>query len=190
MIFTNVENESVKTVDGRKIWISRSCAVVNLVAIYKSEEQEFYVLFGKRGPICPDEVGKWTMPCGYLDYNETLGEAAIRETWEECGVNIPAIREKYSNTGEFRVSAYNYDQPWRVTSDPSTNDKQNVSHYFCTMLNDVDFPDTTNKNALEGEVDEIRWISLTELKEMNRNGEIGFNHFYAVLKHEAIKTEK
>ena len=32
--------------------------------------------------------GFWTLPAGFMENNETTGEAALRETWEEAGASI------------------------------------------------------------------------------------------------------
>lgn len=55
MKFNNVENECVKTVDGRTVWLSRSMAVCNTIMV--KHEDRTYVLMVKRGPGCPDEIG-------------------------------------------------------------------------------------------------------------------------------------
>ena len=34
------------------------------------------------------ERGKWVMPGGYVDRGERVEDAAVRETMEECGINI------------------------------------------------------------------------------------------------------
>jgi len=39
----------------------------------------------------PDK-GKYALPGGYLDYNETLEEGAIREVKEETGLNIKIVK--------------------------------------------------------------------------------------------------
>jgi len=72
---------------GKKYWISRSVAVS--VAIYGIDDSgNYWFLSEKRGPGCPDNVGKWTFPCGYLDFDETLKEGAAREIYEETGLRI------------------------------------------------------------------------------------------------------
>lgn len=46
------------------------------------------ILLGKRGEksIYP---GKWCLPCGYIEYDETYVEAAAREIKEETGITSP-----------------------------------------------------------------------------------------------------
>ncbi|KAK8363577.1 hypothetical protein V6Z12_A03G171500 [Gossypium hirsutum] len=35
--------------------------------------------------------GLWTLPAGYLEIGESAAEGAIRETWEEAGVEVEVI---------------------------------------------------------------------------------------------------
>ena len=55
--------------------------------VYDLNEQEWWVLVSKRGPGCPSNIGKWNVPGGYLDFNESLEDCARRECWEETGVD-------------------------------------------------------------------------------------------------------
>lgn len=80
-----------------------------------------YVPLGLRGDLMPTESGKWGLPGGYLDYDETAGEAVIRETWEELGLNIPHLQRQYPFKGSL-------DQPYYVASQPLR--RQNVSLRF------------------------------------------------------------
>lgn len=173
MEFNNVENKSY-IVDGQEIWHSRSVAVVGMVLML--HEEEIYVLLGKRGKALPNAVGKWCMPCGYLDWDETTEDAVVREIWEESGFNV------YKAMNEYRVIEDRMDYPWKIHSDPTTTPLQNISlHYaiyFSTESNEyrdvAKLPDVTFENNTEhpNEVDEVRWVKVNEL----RNYEMAFNH--------------
>lgn len=73
---------------GKEYWISRSVAVTGLIIIINPKTQELEFLLEKRGPGCPDNVGKLCSVCGYLDWDETR----IRETYEETGLEIDIDR--------------------------------------------------------------------------------------------------
>lgn len=160
--FNNVENELVKTTTGRDLWVSRSVAVVSLVFSQGMSS----VLVVKRGEKTPDEVGKWCLPCGYLDWNESAIDAARREVWEETGVDLS--KRFVPLTGE---------QPWRINSSPESN-RQNVCLYFIWKLMPAyEIPTTSNENCEEGEVADVRWMHLTDAL----NTKMAFNHEKTIL---------
>ncbi len=66
-------------------------------------EMDGKILLLKRG-ISPQK-GKWVMPGGYVDRNEEVKAAAIRETLEECGLKIAVERlvGVYSYAGHLPV---------------------------------------------------------------------------------------
>ena len=74
-------------------WFSRSNAVV-CVTFAKDLDGIVYVLASDRGEGTPDPefVGAWNLVCGYLDFNETLEEAATAasEALEARVGSIPA----------------------------------------------------------------------------------------------------
>ena len=77
---------------GKEEWISRAMAV--LVTVFAQDQNgEIYVLANQRGPSTPDPEfrGCWCVPCGYLDYDETLKEAVIRECFEETGIKLNSL---------------------------------------------------------------------------------------------------
>ena len=69
--------------DGKRYWISRSVAVS--LFLFIRDGKEIYVLSNKRGKGSADFQGLWNCPCGYLDFDETGEEAAVREVREETG---------------------------------------------------------------------------------------------------------
>ena len=154
-------------VDGKEYWISRSNAVVGI--IYKYENDEFHILANKRGKGCPDYVGKWNIPCGYVDYDENILHAVSREIFEETGLNVP---EKDWSL-------------WVVNSDPS-DEKQTISFRFYTSFWNY-YGDLTNEHSEPDEVEEIKWIPFSQIE----NYEWAFNQLDVLLDfRESIETDE
>ena len=130
---------------GKEYWISRSCAVVGILLKRDDEKGKVSVLANKRGPGCPDFVGKWNVPCGYVDYNETLEEAVSREVFEETGLKI--------SPSEWELNSIN--------SDPKDSNRQNITVRFISLYNGTSEFDTSNSE--KGEVDDVRWIELNDI---------------------------
>lgn len=160
--FTSTPNRCV-IVDGKELWISRSITVLAiLVVIYDGNA---YVPLNKRGPDLPSEVGKWCLAGGYLDYDETIGGAVMREVWEELGLNLQELQVTHRLEGSL-------DQPSLVFSEPRRS--QNVTMHYPLMLflNDgADLP-SLEPQVSQGEVTEVGWFTLDEALEM----ELAFNH--------------
>ena len=172
MVFNNKENECHTTLEGKQVWDSRSVAVVGMILM--KHEGEIYVIIGRRGPASPNEENKYCLPCGYLDKGETCEEAVVREVWEESGFNCYKAVEQYTVL---------HDQmhfPWRIHSIPDT-ELQNVSMHYALFLDseanmhrDVAIlPELTfENNAVEGEVDEVKWVKVDDLHLYD----MAFNH--------------
>lgn len=161
MKFKNRPNECATTIDGRQIWISRSVAVA--VSVIVVCEWRPYILVNQRGSGMPDFQGYWNLPCGYLDYDETTEEAAVREVWEECGVNLLELLEK-SNV-EF------LSRPWDISSKPR-HEKQNVTVHHGLHAEVIELPALSNVNNEPNETADIRWLPLTEIDSLK----YAFNH--------------
>lgn len=134
-------------VDGKEEWICRATTVV--IFIYRIINNQVQVLIEKRGQGAGSNPGKYCVPCGYLDYDETLKEAAVREVHEETGMEIEKGKL------DFRY----------INSDPEGT-KQNLSvHYVYWADEDEDF----NRNeAVGGEKDEIadvQWLNIGDLND-------------------------
>lgn len=144
----------------RTIWLSRAVAVVASIVVIKDEKP--YLLINQRGEGSADFQGLWNLPCGYLDYNETTGEATMREVWEECGVNLKSLK---NITFDF------LEIPWDTNSSPDEN-RQNVTFHHGLVAHVEELPSTSLENNEPDEVSEVRWIPLDKYKEYS----YAFNH--------------
>jgi 8-oxo-dGTP pyrophosphatase MutT (NUDIX family) len=160
MKFKNKPNEFIKAEDGREFWISRAPAVTASIAISIDAQQ--YVLLNKRGSGCPDYVGWWVLPCGYLDWDESGGDAAIREVWEECGLNLGELR-KDANCSYGGIFT---NDPWSVVSDPNIDPQQNIVFHFGAAFNADKLPRISAENCEHNEVDEVKWFKKEDALKM------------------------
>ena len=145
---------------GREHWISRSIAAVVCI-IAKDKSGNEYVLAVQRGKGTPDPeyVGKYCMPCGYLDYDETIAQAAQREVKEETGLTFPVT--------DFKLVTIN--------DNPFDDKRQNVTFRYLVksdiLVNELELMFTT-KNSEKDEVSGIRFIKLSNIELY----EWAFNH--------------
>jgi 8-oxo-dGTP pyrophosphatase MutT (NUDIX family) len=137
---------------GREYWISRSIAAVVCITA-KSIHGDSYVLAVQRGKGTPDPeyVGAYCMPCGYLDYDETIAQAAQREVKEETGLTFPI--------SDFKLVSIN--------DNPLGDKRQNVTFRYL-IKSDVPTEDLellfTTKNSEKDEVSSIRFIRLSDIE--------------------------
>jgi 8-oxo-dGTP pyrophosphatase MutT (NUDIX family) len=145
---------------GKKYWVSRSCAVSAFVKGFDKNGDE-YVLAITRGKASPDNIGKKCVPCGYLDGDETLLDCVVREVFEETGLKI--------NKDKFEYIEF---------SDDLSNNYQNISFRYKTVILSIEKNIPYITNIEENEVDEVKWIKLDDIEKYDW----AFNHL------ELIKT--
>lgn len=138
-------------------WFSRSMATA-LFVYAKNKNGEWCILASERGEEAADFRGYWNCCCGYLDYNETTKQCAIRELNEEVGVKL--------TTDDIQFVGYE--------DNPVSANHQNVTFRFCVFIEDKTTEDFTFSKALnEGkEVGDIKWIKLSDID----NHQWAFNH--------------
>lgn len=139
-----MKNFPITAEDNKTYWISRSCTTESI--IFNKVNDEWCVLANKRGCGCANNVGLWNVPAGYLDYNETLEDCAIRETFEETGLLIDK-----SQLNLFEVDSICDDE----------HKSQNVIVAYWAMVNGVTI--LNNQHADPDEVDEIKWIPIVKI---------------------------
>lgn len=139
-------NRPVK-IDDRIYYISRS-SVVSMKCFCRNRQGEWCILANQRGNGTTNS-GAWNTPVGYLDYGETLEEAAARETYEETGVRIPPEKIEFM----------------AMDSAPRGR-KQDVVIRFKAVLDGVidDYP-TTDEYCEPGEVADIQWIPMSKVND-------------------------
>lgn len=60
------------------------------VVVMITDEDDAHVLLVQRAN--EPGMGKWAMPAGFVDYDETPEDAAVREVQEETGLNVDLTR--------------------------------------------------------------------------------------------------
>ena len=150
--------------DGKQYWISRAVAVCVIVLAYNPDNGKFYFLVEKRGPGCPDFIGSYCNPCGYLNWDETLAEACTRELYEETGLDYRG-KEDLMNV-------------WMIKDDPKDNSRQNVTvrHILAIPYEELTQHDLSlnskERGGEDGEVSELKVICEDEID----NYEWAWNH--------------
>ena len=170
------ENFTIEDKKTEKIyWISRAVAVTGV--IMASDGNDFWFLLERRGPGCPDNVGKLCCVCGYLNWDETRLDALKRETYEETGLKID---NENCTIHELET-----------IDDPTRDTRQNVvTRYLIwyaqyTKLKElldsgVINTNTKSRGGEEGEVSEFLLLSESQIKSLPLE-EFAFNHKEMIL---------
>jgi len=152
----NRPNKGYQTEDG-VIWHSRSVAVTGIVLVIVKED--VYVLLTKRAETMEDLPGRWCLPCGYLDWDETIEDATIREVREETGFNISSQSPFTNGDGDFSFYPNIY-----ISSDP-LNNRQNVSIASAYLYEKAELPKI---NTTE-ETSEVEWCKADVISIAEKN---------------------
>lgn len=140
---------------GKVIWNSRAMAVAVFI-FCKDEDNGWYVAATQRGSGCPNFVGDWCCPCGYVDFDETITSAAKREVFEETGLII----------NDLRLIGIHEDKELR----------QNVTFRYVAVLraNGYTLPELTDSHSEENEIEQLEWVPLGHID--TNDYDWAFNH--------------
>jgi 8-oxo-dGTP diphosphatase len=123
------------------------------VVVHAIVEKDNALLLVKRAPHLL-EGGKWSIPSGFLDRDETADQGALRELYEETGWEGTV-------TSLFMI---------KTAPNRPHEDRQNVSfHYVVAATRRLGKPDT--------ESSDIQWIPITELPPLDT---LAFDHGEAI----------
>jgi len=129
--------------NGKIFYVSRSVSV-SMYAFCQDKWGNWCILANQRGPGCTSDRGLWNVPAGFLDYDETAEEAAIRETWEETGVDIPLDLVKAMGT--------------------NTHSETVRMRFSCVLPGTIEDYPTSDANCEPGEVSAIAWIPTLDAR--------------------------
>lgn len=157
-MFNNRQNTMIKDEKGKSHWISRSVVVICLIT-WKGK-----FLIVRRGNHVT-QTGKWCLPCGYLDYDESVEECAVREIWEESSIDI----REYEH--EIRLDY--------VNSKPDHTRKQDIGFHYIVEIKSDEEPKIDLSVVDPKETTDIKWIGVGDLDEFT----FAFNHEKKILKY-------
>lgn len=154
--FNSRPNHPHSTADGRTIWESRSVVAVAAVLLALPNRRNEILLVQRAQNDTVSSPGKWCMPCGYFDYDETGVQAAQREVWEETQVNIT----------DWHCS----NDPWKVNTDPSVSRQDVILYYWFLLVGDRR-PDFFGLPP-ENEIAKAQWFEISKIRELD----LAFKH--------------
>jgi len=172
--FNNVENKEIK-VEGKPVYIHRAIAVVGMIFAHTDEGTK--VLITKRSKNMRDNAGDLCVPCGYLDWTETLYEGMMREVYEETSLYMPDYK-KY-------LVYNNKKQPFYIKDKPTAH-RQNVSHIYLNIYDFTKkgehFPKDVELFSCK-ETEWVKWLPMDSfLDEYNVEFSWAFDHNQTIFK--------
>lgn len=136
--FTFPDNRRFLCEDCGFTYYHNIAAAVALVFTFEDK-----VLFTVRN-VDPDK-GKWDLPGGFIDPNETAEEAACREIREELGLNLQASDLKY------------------ITTSPNNYLYKNVPYRTMDIFYECELTSDIIKVEAEDEIQELIWVKRSEI---------------------------
>ena len=101
------------------------------------------------------KFGKWVQPGGHIEDDETPEETALREVYEETGLKVQLIGERFPRENDFI-------RPLGIQKNRGKNGDIHVDiTYVAIPINIIDV------NNKDDEITEARWFSRNELENIS-----------------------
>ena len=141
-----------------RAWILSNCrfaatdraVTASIVVLKKDDDSDFKVLIARRK--ADPEAGKWALPGGHIEPNESPDEGAKRELLEETGIHARQL---------IRISD-------KIIETESASEKERLDIVYATMV-------TSDTDAVAGsDSAAVRWVPVNDLPEL------AFDHANAI----------
>ena len=155
-------------------FVGRSHAVVAIIFAFTKEGPK--VLITKRSKRMMDHPLYLSLPCGYLDWDETRYEGMMREVYEETSFYIP-------DSEEYMI--YNNDGEPIIVKDKPTENRQNISSIYLLVFNFMEEPEAFPSNVEDFKCKEVEWVRWMDMDDFDRqaiNFNWAFNHDETIIK--------
>lgn len=100
------------------------------------------------------KFNRWVQPGGHIESNELPEETALRETYEETGVRVKLIGERFPREDDFI-------KPLGIQRNRGKNGSLHVDVTY------VGVPITTDEVIEDEEIDHFGWFALEELEDLD-----------------------
>ena len=100
------------------------------------------------------DYDKWLQPGGHIKEDETPEEAAIREVYEETGIKITILGERFPREDDLV-------RPLGIQCNRKENGDRHIDIIYYAKPNDLEAPLKINDESLD-----IRWFTRNELEQL------------------------